>query len=311
MRYFIYKFTFNVYKKHIKRHDEKKTKNEILPSNVENIESSFTYNKKEIKYNICHSILNYDKNKYYPVIFHIHGGAWVYGDKDLNTNFHYHLAQEGFKVISISYTLCFKAHLIDQLKEINEFIKHLYLKKDEYKIDLNNLFIIGDSAGGELNFLLNSIYNSKELQNLYDISLDIPIKIKALCLNHPTPYLKDFKCLKDKKFINRIYSYGLKRMLYGNHFKKNKIFHYTDPNEVLPLVKNFPKSIIISSKGDTLFNFEAIKLHEDFIKFNIDHKFLFIENKGAHHVFNLIYLNKKESIDTNKEIINYFKENID
>ena len=40
-----------------------------------------------------------------PVIFSIHGGGWVYGDKQLYSHYCMRLAQRGFAVVNFSYRL--------------------------------------------------------------------------------------------------------------------------------------------------------------------------------------------------------------
>ena len=45
------------------------------------------------------------ENEKLPVIIDIHGGGWMYGDKDLNAPYCEALAKRGFVVVSFSYSL--------------------------------------------------------------------------------------------------------------------------------------------------------------------------------------------------------------
>ena len=86
-----------------------------------------------------------------PVIFDIHGGGWYYGDKELNKIYAMHLTGGGkFKVVNISYRLCPSATLAEQLCDVTTAISYFAARADEYGFDKNNLFITGDSAGGNL-----------------------------------------------------------------------------------------------------------------------------------------------------------------
>ncbi|UKI14322.1 MAG: hypothetical protein L6V85_09755 [Clostridiales bacterium] len=49
------------------------------------------------------------KTKKLPVIIDIHGGGWMYGDKDLNAPYCEALAKRGFVVVSFFRTVCFRA----------------------------------------------------------------------------------------------------------------------------------------------------------------------------------------------------------
>jgi len=305
MKYLIFKFLFKMFKVRMKRFDNKHPEDKTLPLDLLTFSSSFKYKNQLIEYNLVEK--KDLKESYSPIIVHVHGGAWCYGDKDSNTQFHYLLASKGYKILSFSYTLCFKATLITQLKEINEFIRHLYSKKDEYKLDFNNLFIIGDSAGGQLTYLYSSILNSTKLKEIYSINLDnLNIKIKGIGLFHPTPYLKEIGYLEGHKNLSNMFNYGVQRMLYGKKLKNSKEYKFSDPNETFPILDSYIPTFLVSSKGDTLYSYESIKLKEDLDKFKIPHEFLFIDNKDCHHIFNLIYLDKKESIEVNDKLINYF-----
>ena len=60
------------------------------------------------------------ENEKLPVIIDIHGGGWMYGDKELNKYYNMVLASKGFTVFSMSYTLWPETTVPEQLKEIAE-----------------------------------------------------------------------------------------------------------------------------------------------------------------------------------------------
>ena len=53
-----------------------------------------------------------------PVIIDIHGGGWMYADKDLNIFYNQYLASRGFLVFSVSYRLVPSVAVPDQLRAL-------------------------------------------------------------------------------------------------------------------------------------------------------------------------------------------------
>ena len=85
-----------------------------------------------------------------PVIVSVHGGAWVYGDKNRYQYYTSSLADRGFAVVNFSYRLVpeysFPASLEDTIRVFAWVREHA----EEYGFDLDALFAVGDSAGAHL-----------------------------------------------------------------------------------------------------------------------------------------------------------------
>jgi len=116
----------------------------------------------------------------FPVIIALHGGAWVIGDKGQGNVilFNRYFASQGYAVFDINYglfdieTLSGEAAaafgtfstlgagfspdyngsytLQQQIENIGEFTKVLDLNSTKYSVDLNNVFVVGRSAGGHM-----------------------------------------------------------------------------------------------------------------------------------------------------------------
>ena len=231
------------------------------------------FKSKSLQFN-----LYYDKEeKTRPVILDIHGGAWIYGDKDLNDNFCYHLAKEGFNVISLSYTLGFKAKNINQIQEIHFLMNYLYENKDRYHLDFDNLFVTGDSAGGQLTFLYALIISNNDLfKDVFKCYNYNNLKINAIAVNHGAPYLKF-----DKLPPN------------CSNFTARAITH-------------FVPTIILSSRGDSL-SYQSSLLDEEMTRCHFDHTYYFYNDESKGHVFNVLFPQSEEGKEFNSQIINYFR----
>ena len=85
-----------------------------------------------------------------PVIVSVHGGGWVYGDKELYQFYCMDLALRGFAVVNFSYRLAPAAKFPAQLEDTNAVFHWVLDHAAEYGFDTENIFAVGDSAGGHL-----------------------------------------------------------------------------------------------------------------------------------------------------------------
>lgn len=85
-----------------------------------------------------------------PVIVSIHGGAWVYGKKDIYQYYGMSLAQRGFTVVNFNYRLAPENKYPAALEDINRVFTFLEKNGADYLADCSNVFVVGDSAGAQL-----------------------------------------------------------------------------------------------------------------------------------------------------------------
>ena len=85
-----------------------------------------------------------------PVIVSVHGGGWVYGDKDRYQYYCMDLAQRGFAVVNFSYRLAPEAKFPAPLEDTNAVFHWVLDHAAEYGFDTEHVFAVGDSAGGHL-----------------------------------------------------------------------------------------------------------------------------------------------------------------
>lgn len=144
------------------------------------------------------------KNKFdkSPVIFYIHGGAWIIGDKfTINSNRFNgainNLRENGYTIICPNYTLGKKGKspFPNCIEDVYDAINWAKKNAQNYNLDFENIGILGESAGAQIamlvafsdyhlktlkpeeikfNFLIDvygpsdlvSMYNSPEVENL-------------------------------------------------------------------------------------------------------------------------------------------------
>ena len=83
-------------------------------------------------------------------IISIHGGGWVYGSKEQYQFYGMRLAQRGFTFVNFNYRLAPEYKYPTALEDINQVFLFIRDHAEEYAIDTNNIFVVGDSAGAQL-----------------------------------------------------------------------------------------------------------------------------------------------------------------
>lgn len=117
-------------------------------------------------------------------IINIHGGGWVCGNKDVDQFYCMELAQRGFTVVNFSYRLAPENPYPAALEDVNAVFNWTAEHAEEYKIDLNNLFVVGASAGGQLASQYIAMLTNYEFQKKFDFNVPSnKVKVKAVALN--------------------------------------------------------------------------------------------------------------------------------
>lgn len=85
-----------------------------------------------------------------PVIVSVHGGGWVYGDKERYQYYCMSLAQQGFAVVNFTYRLAPEHKFPAPVEDTNRVFEWVLAHAGQYGFDTGNIFGVGDSAGAHL-----------------------------------------------------------------------------------------------------------------------------------------------------------------
>ena len=85
-----------------------------------------------------------------PVIVSVHGGGWVYGDKERYQYYCMSLAQRGFAVVNFSYRLAPEWKYPASMEDTNAVFRWVFDRADAYGLDTRHVFAVGDSAGAHM-----------------------------------------------------------------------------------------------------------------------------------------------------------------
>lgn len=179
-----------------------------------------------------------------PVIISVHGGAWVYGNKDIYQFYCMKLAQRGFAVVNFSYRLAPETMFPSALVDTEKVFEWVGANAEQYGFDLNNVFAVGDSAGGHLLALYTSILTNPEYAANYPFVKEKNFTLRGVGLNcgkyDMDPALE----------TNPLMPILLKAMFNGKVSPENMNLI----NASKHITKDFPPAFVMTCIGDFLFN---------------------------------------------------------
>jgi acetyl esterase/lipase len=95
-----------------------------------------------------------------PCIIVVHGGSWAGGDSRQLHELNSELAKAGYHVASINYRLAPKYKFPAPIEDVKSALSFLKANAGQLFIDINNLVLLGRSAGGQI--VLSAAYTLKD-----------------------------------------------------------------------------------------------------------------------------------------------------
>ena len=118
-----------------------------------------------------------------PVIVSIHGGGWVYGDKERYQYYCMGLAQRGFAVVNFSYRLAPEYKYPAGMEDTNAVFHWVFDNAAAYGLDTGHIFAVGDSAGAHMLAIYSCICSNPEYAKAYDFAPPVGFVPTAVALN--------------------------------------------------------------------------------------------------------------------------------
>ena len=211
--------------KSMKKHDEKHKSGKPLPKGAEVREYAYLPDGHEMhKLNVYRPK---DVNGVLPLIIDIHGGAWIYGDKDLNKGMCMYLAAQGYCVVGMSYRLIPEVTLEDQVRDIFDSLHFIARHAREWGADTSHVMLTGDSAGGHLSSLSLCICLSARLREIYGVTapemhFDCLVMSHPVCEVHSIMRAKDFSPSPHFAWFQREFE----PLLFGSDPGSSKIYNF-------------------------------------------------------------------------------------
>lgn len=232
-----------------------------------------------------------------PVLIDIHGGGWMYGDKELNKYYCLELTTKGFVVFNMSYRLYPEVNARQQLWDISHCLKWISENLGSFPCDTDNIYLTGDSAGGMLAAFTAMLSESEKMRELYDTP-DFSLRFNAVGLTSPVPRMNG-------DFPVNYYT----RIMLGKDYKNEKWADYVNLEDILTLGK-MPPTFLLTSSGDFLARKETRIAAQTLKKAGIDHQLMDFEKYNGvdlPHVFPVIYPFNEESQRAINEMLAFFR----
>ena len=174
----------------------------------------------------------------YPVLVDVHGGGWITGDKYWRRGLNRAFADMGLCVISPNYGLSPRFKYPECVKHLFACFKWICDHAEERRLDLDNVLITGDSAGGQLACLVLAIQNNADVKARIG-AVDSPLRFKGgmLVCGAYDPDSMAKNIFSNKLFLEMT-GYGRK------HLREFKDYDLMNPVNFVD--KDFPSDVMVA-----------------------------------------------------------------
>lgn len=240
-----------------------------------------------------------------PVVMLIHGGGYVACEKFINKCQAKFLAEQGFRVVNINYSLMPEVSFFEVVQELFSALHWIEENAETYRFDRNGICVSGDSGGGHYALLVAAVQNSSYLQEYFGIT-PVAHGIRGIAASCPMTELRSAKEQNDmtSKFLR-------KNALHSGRVNDDTFIDNVSFPAVLSKC-SFPEIFLLTTPTDPLLYTASKALHEQLDAKEIPHVYreYTSDERELGHVFNVVNPEYPESIAANKEILEYFKARI-
>ncbi len=193
------------------------------------------------------------------IMFFVHGGAWIAGDKSTHVQKGEFFANQGYIFVSINYPLFPEVDYKEQATKVSSAIKWIYDNAKNYNGDKNNIVLMGHSSGGHLLALVSTDTSYLQSVKIKDVILldSAGLKIPQTMITAPTIFNLMYKpvfgtILRNLRIASPFY-----------HVEENDtlppflIFYSTSNNSTGPSAISFDNKLTSNSFKSTLYAVDA------------------------------------------------------
>ena len=276
-----------------KRGDDKRDAGLTTPETVERFDD-IRYGS-DPKWNVLDVYRPKGEKGALPVIVSVHGGGWAYGDKERYQYYCMSLCKHGFAVVNYTYRLAPRSKYPAQMEDTDRVFAWVQENADKYGMDTDNVFAVGDSAGGHLLAMYCCLVNDTALAERSGLKMKGKLP-KAVALNCGV-----YEIYKTKKF--NLTTAIMKDLLPGKG-TDDELDMISPIRYVTPA---FPPAIVMTAEGDFLK--EMAMPMVDKLKsagVPVEYKYYGDENHVLGHVFH-VNMKLEEAEICNKDECYFFR----
>ncbi len=233
-----------------------------------------------------------------PVIIDVHGGGWMYGDKELNKPYCLYLAARGYVVFNISYRLVPEVTVNEQVQDVMCALQWIGDHLGDYPCRTDEILLTGDSAGGMLAAYAAALLQSDLLRGIFD-TVKPQLSLTALALTAPVAYM-------DAPGLVGAYT----RSMWGEDRAAKPTAAYMNLDAILRETK-LPPTFLVSSSGDFMALKQTRRAAADLSRFGVPNElmeFPTFEGVDLPHVFSVLHPEEKAGMLTIDRMLAFFKK---
>jgi acetyl esterase/lipase len=284
----------NMFSNWEEKHDNKTLARQTLPENITEI-TDIPYINDDNAEHLLDIYYPDNMEGPFPVIIAVHGGGFLFGDKAKNKLFCYNLAGNGFIIFNLNYRLAFDGITIpDQIRDIVAALDWAGNNFDNYPVNREKIYIVGESAGAYLAVMAALISESQRLQTIFNVTKP-NIKINALGL------ISGFMELERKG----VFYSNMRSMILEKGYKKQEYYQNLIMKN-LPEITTLPP-VFLTTNEDDIIDYMSEYFEDILVGNNIEHQYDYVRRSGRKlgHVFNVLNLDWEESAELNNRMLEY------
>lgn len=184
-----------------------------------------------------------------PTIVNFHGGGYFGGSKTMgdplaesskNSNYFYdELSRQGYNVVNVDYALVPDYHFPVPLIQMNQAFEFLLNNQNKYHLDMDNVIIMGSSAGAIMTAQYGSLLSNEEYSTMLGIKPVLSLEQVSGLIMDDAPLIYD----KFDMFTKFLVGNYLNESIYIKDEQEKKY------NPIPFATSTYPASFLIASDG--------------------------------------------------------------
>ena len=253
---------------------------------------------KELRIKFIYPEQDENEKQKYPLLVFVQGSAWKEQSMDNHVMDMYEIVKSGVVVAIIQYRSSAVAPFPAQVEDTKTAVRYLVKHASAYPIDVNNIFLSGDSSGGHTALCCLATWENHKLD---DEKSNLP-NLKG-CIDFYGPTHLEKMCYEPSLVEHKGVNSPEGREIGGFDVTKEKELAW-DCSPIAYFTKNqkIPPLLMIHGSRDTQVPFgQSVLLYEHLKNLNISSVDLY-QIKGADHGGSLFWC--KDTLDL---VINFIK----
>ena len=237
-----------------------------------------------------------------PTIIDVHGGGMIAGEKEINTVQSRYFAQQGFAVVNMNYTRLPDTNYAGMIQNIYDVLHWIEDNAEEYHLDLDHVYMTGDSGGGHIVSITAAVNHSSELEEWYGVE---PASYKVQKFALTCPMVGTAELVHPKSVAYFIFHFAMGPAIYRDAEAMAMADIYTVAG-----MSDYPPVLLLTTPGDTNFYSGVIELDSFLSEAGIEHELKVYEDQSheLYHVFNIDHPEWEEGMQANNDIVAFFTE---